>query len=197
MPNGSRSSVRSRKVITAFGSSGFAVFTNSGSMSGTDRHVATSAFAIALASVLARMGDPALERVARLAVDGTLAPAARIGPISSLGAFHDRRAASTLITILAGRMVDVPPPPRLMPEPVEVRAAACAALNRLTGLNLGSDAAPWLTWWAEASQLPPEQWLRTMAQSLAELVRQGRVRMEEAERAASDPNEMRSLIRAA
>jgi twitching motility protein PilT len=39
--------------------------------------------------------------------------------------------------------------------------------------------------------------MRTMAQSLADLVRQGRVRMEEAERAAADPNEMRSLIRAA
>ena len=39
--------------------------------------------------------------------------------------------------------------------------------------------------------------MRTMAQSLAELVRSGRVRIDEAERATSDPTELRTLIRAA
>jgi twitching motility protein PilT len=39
--------------------------------------------------------------------------------------------------------------------------------------------------------------MRTMAQSLSELVRSGRVRMDEAERAVQDPTELRTLIRAA
>jgi twitching motility protein PilT len=39
--------------------------------------------------------------------------------------------------------------------------------------------------------------MRTMAQSLAELVRSGRVRMDDAERAVPDPTELRTLIRAA
>jgi len=39
--------------------------------------------------------------------------------------------------------------------------------------------------------------MRTMAQSLAELVRAGRVRIEDADRAVSDPNELRAMIRAA
>ena len=39
--------------------------------------------------------------------------------------------------------------------------------------------------------------MKTMAQSLAELVRAGRVRLDEAERAVSDPGELRSLVRAA
>ena len=39
--------------------------------------------------------------------------------------------------------------------------------------------------------------MRTMAQSLAELVRSGRVRVDEAERAMADPAELRTLIRAA
>jgi len=39
--------------------------------------------------------------------------------------------------------------------------------------------------------------MRTMAQSLAELVRTGRVRLDEAERAVADPTELRTLIRAA
>ncbi len=39
--------------------------------------------------------------------------------------------------------------------------------------------------------------MRTMAASLAELVRAGKVRMDDAERAASDPTEMRNLLRAA
>jgi twitching motility protein PilT len=39
--------------------------------------------------------------------------------------------------------------------------------------------------------------MRTMAQSLAELVRSGRVRLEDAERSMTDPTELRTLIRAA
>ena len=39
--------------------------------------------------------------------------------------------------------------------------------------------------------------MRTMAQSMAELVRCGRVRIEDAERALSDPTELQTLIRAA
>ncbi|NUP95153.1 MAG: type IV pilus twitching motility protein PilT [Planctomycetaceae bacterium] len=39
--------------------------------------------------------------------------------------------------------------------------------------------------------------MKTMAQSLAELVRAGRVRLDEAERAVSDPGELRTLVRAA
>ena len=39
--------------------------------------------------------------------------------------------------------------------------------------------------------------MRTMAQSLSELVRSGRVRLDEAERALADPAELRTLIRAA
>ena len=39
--------------------------------------------------------------------------------------------------------------------------------------------------------------MRTMAQSLADLVRTGRVRIEDAERALADPSELRTLIRAA
>ncbi len=39
--------------------------------------------------------------------------------------------------------------------------------------------------------------MRTMAQSLCELVRAGRVRIDDAERSVSDPSELRSLIRAA
>ena len=39
--------------------------------------------------------------------------------------------------------------------------------------------------------------MRTMAQSLAELVRSGRVRLDEAETAVADPGELRTLIRAA
>ena len=39
--------------------------------------------------------------------------------------------------------------------------------------------------------------MRTMAQSLAELVRAGRVRIEDADRALSDPSELRALIRGA
>ena len=39
--------------------------------------------------------------------------------------------------------------------------------------------------------------MKTMATSLAELVRSGRVRLEEAERTATDLNELRTLVRAA
>ena len=39
--------------------------------------------------------------------------------------------------------------------------------------------------------------MKTMAQSLSELVRAGRVRIEDAERALTDPSELRSMIRAA
>jgi twitching motility protein PilT len=39
--------------------------------------------------------------------------------------------------------------------------------------------------------------MKTMAQSLAELVRAGRVRLDDAERSCADPNELRTLIRAA
>ncbi|MEO6708807.1 MAG: type IV pilus twitching motility protein PilT [Planctomycetota bacterium] len=39
--------------------------------------------------------------------------------------------------------------------------------------------------------------MRTMASSLAELVRTGKVRLDDADRAASDPTEMRNLLRAA
>ncbi|MCY3003129.1 MAG: type IV pilus twitching motility protein PilT [Planctomycetota bacterium] len=39
--------------------------------------------------------------------------------------------------------------------------------------------------------------MKTMAQSLSELVRAGRVRLDEAERALSDPGELRTLVRAA
>ena len=39
--------------------------------------------------------------------------------------------------------------------------------------------------------------MRTIAQSLAELVRAGRVRIEDADRAMSDPTELRTLIRGA
>jgi Tfp pilus assembly pilus retraction ATPase PilT len=39
--------------------------------------------------------------------------------------------------------------------------------------------------------------MKTMSQSLAELVRSGRVRIDEAERAVADPTELRTLIRAA
>lgn len=39
--------------------------------------------------------------------------------------------------------------------------------------------------------------MKTMAQSLAELVRAGRVRLDDAERCVADPNELRTLIRAA
>jgi hypothetical protein len=39
--------------------------------------------------------------------------------------------------------------------------------------------------------------MRTMAMSLAELVKCGRLRIEDADRALSDPTELRNLIRAA
>ena len=39
--------------------------------------------------------------------------------------------------------------------------------------------------------------MKTMAQSLAELVRAGRVRLDEAERSVADPGELRTLIRGA
>jgi twitching motility protein PilT len=39
--------------------------------------------------------------------------------------------------------------------------------------------------------------MRTMSKSLADLVRTGRVRIEDAERALADPSELRTLVRAA
>lgn len=123
-----------------------------------------------LSVVLARMGNGTLNALADMAVNQNLPPDARVGPINALGAFRNRQAAGHLMSLLEGRLVQVPPPPRLMPEPLPVVSAACASLQRLTGLSFGRDPEAWRRWWSEVSALPTDQWYRVITQSLGERV---------------------------
>ncbi|MHC4948202.1 MAG: hypothetical protein ACYTG1_08060 [Planctomycetota bacterium] len=109
-----------------------------------------------LSFVLARYGEPALTRVATLALDREAVLDARLGAIHALGAFRSREGAGRLVSILV--------PAR--DEPEEIVSAACASLERLSGFPYGNDPAEWQRWWRDARDLPPEEWFRSMVQTL-------------------------------
>jgi hypothetical protein len=111
-----------------------------------------------LALILPRYGRPALELVARRALDEKLEPERRLGPVQALAAFRSRDSASVLMALLeAGR-----------PAPPEIVAAACKSLERLTGLSYGPDAAQWLQWWHKLKDEPIERWLQIVVTHLQE-----------------------------
>lgn len=117
-----------------------------------------------LSWAVARYGDVALEPVARLATDQHTSSGSRLGPIHALGAFGSREAASWLM-----RLVETPADHSALSDPAatEVAKAACASLERMTGIALGGDQARWQQWWRNAGDLSDDQWFKLISESLS------------------------------
>ena len=109
-----------------------------------------------LATAITRYGNPALQMIAAIAVDATIALDQRLGAITALGAFRSRESAASLIEIL-----------RQSPENAsQLHDAACRALGNLTGLTYGNNVEAWIQWWLAARNQSPEQWLAEMVRNL-------------------------------
>ncbi len=122
----------------------------------------------ALSWVLARYGENALEKVTAMALDRTQPTARRKGPIYALAAFRNRNAAATLMQLIEPQTAD--DGEAIPPEAPEIIDAACASLERLSGLSYGNDPERWRAWWATARDLSPGQWFQFVARSLADRV---------------------------
>ncbi len=109
-----------------------------------------------LSLILPRYGRPALDLVARRALDDKTAAERRIGPVYALASFRSRESAGFLMALLNSA---APPPP-------EVVLAACKSLERLTGLPYGSDAEQWRQWWLKLKDEPIEKWLQIVVTHL-------------------------------
>jgi hypothetical protein len=113
-----------------------------------------------LVAVLARYGTTGLDRLDAVATDPDNDMPLRLGAIGAIAAFHNREAASRLITLLNNQT----------PEPPEITDAVCDSLFELTGLPYGRDVDRWLTWWHTAGRLPAEDWMRLMMTTLSERI---------------------------
>ena len=114
-----------------------------------------------LTQTLGSYGGTALERVADCALDTEAPFEARRGPIYAMRAFRSRAAAEQLIVLIDPNRGEQP----------EVTAAACASLERLTGLSRGWDEARWRDWWAEARFQSESRWLATLVKQLGQEIR--------------------------
>jgi HEAT repeat protein len=123
-----------------------------------------------LAWVVGRYGEPALQRVGELASRPSAAPAARTDPIYALAAFRSRAAAMQLMAIIEASSSDSNASRTAANS--EIINAACASLERMSGLSYGRDVRKWRAWWAEASSVSDDQWFKLMADSLSDRVAQ-------------------------
>jgi len=113
-----------------------------------------------LALALTRYGQSAYRKLRTIAHDQSLEPAPRHGAIVSLGTFRTRDATEALIRLLEPQRE----------EEESIIAATCRALQHATGLPYGQRPAAWRSWWAEASDQPPELWLTNLVQRLSEQI---------------------------
>jgi hypothetical protein len=109
-----------------------------------------------LSWVIARYGEAAVSMLSPLATEQASTVSARLGPIRALGAFDSQSAAAALMQILHRDN-----------EPAELINAACESLQRLTGLSHNADVRPWRAWWAQARDLPADEWSAFINQSLS------------------------------
>jgi hypothetical protein len=121
-----------------------------------------------LSLALTRFGAPAHARLLTIATDADREPGDRLGALAALGTFRTHEATDALVSLLD--------PKRGEPEVIIV--AASDALQRATGLPYGNDAAQWRAWWAEAGDLPPEQWLSNLVQRMSEQLATAEQKME-------------------
>ncbi|MHC5027568.1 MAG: hypothetical protein ACYTGR_12510 [Planctomycetota bacterium] len=110
-----------------------------------------------LAAVITRYGSAGLNATAVVALDKTLAPAERLGPIQALGRFHTRDAAVRLMPLLD----------EVREEPAEIRSATCLALQQVTGQDFGLDVDRWREWWTDAQTLNQQEWLAEQVERLS------------------------------
>jgi len=130
---------------------------------------AGDAEAATLGRVLAEADASTQDRIAALALDGTLPAVQRRGPILALGEFHDRAVQARLMELLSVDRKETP----------DILAATVLALSRSTGLGLGNEPAPWRIWWTSASARDTSEQMRGTIRALT-------ARLEEAERNASE-----------
>lgn len=115
------------------------------------------------AAVLARFGEPAVKRVAELALNRETEPALRLRLIQSLGSFRSAEIAS----IAADTLVTIINPERQ--EPANVVDAVYNALRRLTNLRFGQNNYEfWSAWWNRNRNQPAAEWLPAVAQEANE-----------------------------
>jgi HEAT repeat protein len=93
-----------------------------------------------------------------LAGDQSAALTARQAAVAVLGACVQKAAAVALLTLLSN---DSP----------AVRQASAAALESLSGRNLGASALPWQEWWQQYKDVSEEQWLVNRTALLADRTR--------------------------
>lgn len=115
----------------------------------------------ALANVVARYGPEALNSVAAQAHDRRAAAAQRLNAIYVLGAFHTRDAAAHLMQVIENAVAHQE---AAGPDLIK---AACASLERSTGLAHGHDAPKWQAWWRDAQRRSSEEWFAFMTESLS------------------------------
>lgn len=111
-----------------------------------------------LAAALARYDGAALEQIAIMARDTNAPLKDRMGPIHALGAFRTKSAAVELMSLLDEHRE----------EKDEVIQAACASLQRGTGLPYGNDADLWREWWLHAQDQPRDEWMSQIIRRLSE-----------------------------
>lgn len=115
------------------------------------------------ATVLARFGEPAVKRVAELALNRETEPALRLRLIQALGSFRSAEIAS----IAADTLVTIINPERQ--EPANVADAVYNALRRLTNLRFGQNNYDfWSAWWNRNRNQPAAEWLPAVAQEANE-----------------------------
>jgi hypothetical protein len=113
------------------------------------------------------LGDGPVRDLAAMAHDASLTTPQRLGAIYVLGEFHSRESAAAVMVLLDATL-DPPSPP-------DVINAACDAMQRLSGLQLGRNATAWRQWWQINRNLTDEQWdgklLETAGNRIAQLER--------------------------
>ncbi len=108
-----------------------------------------------IAAALSRFDDPALvRRLTRAAWARSADATRRRGAIIALGHHRIKAAAKALVALLDPK------------QPAPVRAAAQAALSRLTGLD-PLDRQQWQQWWDTHRDLSEHQWQKIIIQNLA------------------------------
>jgi hypothetical protein len=132
-----------------------------------------------LCFVLTRYGDAAVEQLAPLAVERSVAEPIRLRAIRAMGTIRRQSAAAHLVALLAPARRETP----------AITDAACDALAGLTGRPYARQPARWTEWWEQASNLPTEGWqnilLTSLTDQVAELERQLRAERRRTARAVA------------